>query len=311
MRLRLCAAFAIAAGFGGAGCEQVTCSQKRVRSIQYMNAGVDYYRQGLMPAAVRELKSAVAEDDTNVQARYNLGKVYQEMKNWEEASSELQKVVAAEPKVAIYHYDLGWAYDELKRFQQAEEEYRKAIEIDPKIFRAHYRLATVLEGAEKPQEADAEYRKAIDINPRFSKTFVRLGYLYLNNDFAKEAAGVFKGGLSVDENQSDPEMYNGLGAALAGTNQFADAVPQFEQALKLDKDMIDALYNLGMAEFSLGRKEDANKHLTEFTQRGQGRADPAYVRAASDKLAELMGLGPSDLVQQAGVPTKLGKAPPQ
>lgn len=294
-----------------AGCERMTCSQRRVRSIQYMNQGVDFYRQGSMPAAIRELKSAVAEDDSNIQAHYNLAKAFQEMKQWEDALPELQRCVAAQQQNAMFHYDLGWTLDELNRDDNAAEAYKKALAIDPKLFRAHYRLGTVLESQDRLKEADASYRRAIEINARFTKPFIRLGYLYLNNDFAREAAAVFKAGLSVDE--MDGEMQNGYGAALAALGQFDEATTAFQAALKLDNNMLDALYNLGMAHFELGHKEQAKKYLEEFSQRGQGRADPAFVRAAQDKLSELMGLGASPTTSAAGgagLPAKVGKAPP-
>jgi len=163
---------------------------------------------------------------------------------------------------------------ELARLDHAAEAYQRAIALDDRLFRAHYRLGTIYDAQDKPREADKEYRKAIEINARFTKPFVKLGYLYLNNDYVDEAVRVFRAGIGVDEH--DAELANGLGASFAAKGEYADAVKAFETALRLDRDMLDALYNLGMAEFELGKKEAAQKHLEEFAARGAGQGLGAF-----------------------------------
>jgi len=159
-------------------CARMTCSQKRHRAIQYMNRGIKAYSAGAHGKALRDLKAAVKEDPNYVTAHYNLAKVYQEMKKFDEASKHLNRGTEGEPKNARAHYDLGVCYQNLRRFDLAKSAYQKCLGINPKFYAAHYRLGTLAEIKGKPKEADAAYRRAIEINPRFVKPFVKLGLLY-------------------------------------------------------------------------------------------------------------------------------------
>lgn len=265
----------------------MTCDQRRHRSIALMNQGINQFSKGSYAGAVRDLKSAVAEDPSYVQARYNLAKVYQKMGRWEAAQQQIAYVVESEPNNAQAHYLLGQCYQNLGQLPQARSAYLKALESKPKMYVAHYRLGTIAEALDRPIEADASYRQAIRINPRFASVFVNLGYLYLDHDYPEEAMQVLKAGVAI--NGDDASLHNALGMAYNLLKQYDQAIPHFEKAMQLKADLWVALYNIGVSYAAVDKRKQAEAALSRFARAASGRKDidQAYVRAAYDKIAEL------------------------
>ncbi|CAN5308383.1 hypothetical protein BH23BAC1_BH23BAC1_24260 [soil metagenome] len=59
----------------------------------------------------------------------------------DEARSKLQEAVAQEPDNATLHYNLGFLYDQTGDAEQAINSYAKAVEIDPEYFEANFNIA--------------------------------------------------------------------------------------------------------------------------------------------------------------------------
>jgi len=272
-------------------CSGITCNQNRHRAIRYMNQGVKLFTEGLHAQALRELQTAVKEDDNYALAHYNLAKVYQELKRWDDAQRHLNRVVTLLPNEARYHYDLGMCYQNLDRLDLAMKEYEKALQLNPKLYVAHFRLGTIYMTTDKPKEADAAFRRAIEINPRFIKPFVKLSLLYLNYDYPELAMQVLQAGLAINEYSA--EAHNMLGVSHQFLKQYDKAIASFKKALELKGDLLDAAYNLGMTYASADRKKEAIDVLGRFAKAAAGKADidPDFVRAANDKVSELSGTG--------------------
>ena len=53
------------------------------------------------------------------------------------------------------------------------------------------------------------------------------------------------------------ESHNNLGLAYSALGRVDEAIPEFEQAVKLSPDYAAARYNLGVAYLQTGRKQEA------------------------------------------------------
>jgi tetratricopeptide (TPR) repeat protein len=77
--------------------------------------------------------------------------------------------------------------------------------------------------------------------------------------------------------QRNPEAwpaYNGLGVVLEGKGRISEAIEQYEQALQIDADYVDAHYNLGTVLGKTGRMSEAMEQYEEVL-----RLDPDYAEA--------------------------------
>jgi tetratricopeptide (TPR) repeat protein len=262
----------------------LTCDPGRMKSIEYMNRGVELFRARAFDSAIRELKAATTADPSNDKAHYNLAKVYQEMKKWEEAATSFREACRLKPAITVYRYDLGNALQEGGKLDEALKEYENALKTDMRAYKAHYRMGTVYEAQNKPKEADRRYRAAIEINPRFVLAYLKLGYMYMEWDYDQEALKVFLNAKSAAD--GDGAVRNALGQSYMKLKQPDKAIDEFDAAIKADPDLYDAIYNLGMAFAQVGRKEDAKKWLTRATQ-GGSKLGGDQQKAASDMLMHL------------------------
>ena len=89
----------------------------------------------------------------------------------------------------------------------------------------------------------------------------------------------------VTESRALPNSYfRGVNFLL--NEQPDKAIEEFNAAIKIDADLYDAIYNLGMAYAQAGRKEDAKSWLTRATK-GAGKLGPDQIKAANDMLMHL------------------------
>jgi superkiller protein 3 len=271
-----------------------------------MNRGVKHFSDGVHAAALSDLKAAVREDDTFAKAHYNLAKVYQHMKKWDDAQRHLNRVITLEPKNPTFHYELGKCYQHLNRIDMAKSSYEKALSLNPRLYVVHFRLGTVFAALDQPKKADASFRRAIEINPRFTKAFVSLAMLYLNYDYPEPAMQVLQTGVAINDNSA--EAQNTLGVSYQFLKQYEKAIASFKKALELQPDYYVAIFNLGMALAAADKRKEAEVQLTRFTKMAAGKQeiDPDYIREANEKLMELQGVlqGTPSSGGQEGLPTK-------
>jgi tetratricopeptide (TPR) repeat protein len=89
------------------------------------------------------------------------------------------------------------------------------------------------------------------------------GEKYLENRQYEKALRSFNRAADLMPNQ--PQVWNHLGLAYHGLNQPQKAAQAYEQALRLDRNLAPARYNLGMLHLEQGRLPEAINELASFT----------------------------------------------
>jgi Tfp pilus assembly protein PilF len=95
-------------------------------------------REGSVDAAQKELEEAVRASSENAAAQAELGTLYLQIGNLEQARSTLEQAIKVAPAISQYHYHLALAYTRLgledpahremetyNRLRQAEDEEHK------------------------------------------------------------------------------------------------------------------------------------------------------------------------------------------
>lgn len=103
------------------------------------------------------------------------------------ALSKYQQVVQIDPTNKIAHYDLGVVYQTLKQDDQAAAEYGRAIALDPKYTSALFNYA-VLESNRNRTHAIDLYRELLAINPKDANVHFNLGLVLQANGQKAEGA---------------------------------------------------------------------------------------------------------------------------
>lgn len=147
----------------------------------------------------------------------------------DEADVVCARVLAMEPGHARALHMRGLLAYDRGRPADALGYYRQALAVAPTVAAIHDGLAEAHRALAQPLEAERHYRRVSELRPT-AVTLLNLGNALMALDRPADAAGVYRSALYLDANL--PEIYNGLGNALAalGQRQAADA---FTRAIAL------------------------------------------------------------------------------
>src|SRR3954462_12429302 len=158
----------------------------------------------------------------------------------DEAIAKFNEVIAAIPNCAECYANIGTVQTKAKKYDEAEAAYKKAIELKPDFGEAYNGLANLYNAEKKFDQAAEASKKAME----------------LSGGAAGAAGGAAGGGnASAIFNQ---------GVILWNAGKIPEAKAQFEEAVKLDPNMAEAHYWLGMATRNEGKTADAKPHFEAY-----------------------------------------------
>lgn len=121
--------------------------------------------------------------------------------------------------------------------------------------------------------AAANFEKATQLSPGDANAHLYLGYVRLkqsNWNGAVTALEKAKANIKTLDDSLQPILWNNLGLAYAKTNRPDDALNAYNQALQLDKNYIDAKYNLAFAQLAKKDYKNALANLLDLRDANTG-----------------------------------------
>jgi len=155
----------------------------------------------------------------------------------DEAVAKFNEVIAAKPDCAECYANIGTVQAKAKKYDEAEAAYKKAVEVNPKFAEGYNGLANLYNAEKKFDLAAEASKKAMELSS------------------AGAAGGAGGGNASGVFNQ---------GVILWNAGKIPEAKAQFEQAVKLDPNLADAHYWLGMALVNAGTPESMTEAKGHF-----------------------------------------------
>lgn len=167
--------------------------------------------------------------------------------NYDDAVKALLKAADLNPSDPSCYYFLSKAYDSSPgQAEDVIQRFRRFAELQPKNARALYYYAMSLWKGRRTQDASIDVhqiesllKKSVELDPKLAEAHLQLGNLYSDQ------------------------------------GRFADAVPEYQNALEINADLADAHYRLGQAYVHTGQKDRAQEQLQ------------VYQRLRAEHLAEL------------------------
>jgi Flp pilus assembly protein TadD/peroxiredoxin len=113
------------------------------------------------------------------------------------------------------------------------------------------------------EQAGASFQRALRDDPSSAEALYGLGSVYLQQQKTAEARKCFERTIKLQAAYPDtlPNAFNNLGLLATREGRTADAIPYFQEALRLSPDHLIALENLGNAYRQLRRWDDARTTL--------------------------------------------------
>ena len=150
---------------------------------------------------IEELQRLLKEDSNNFQARRELAVLLMDCGFNEEALQHLTYLSWNFSYDEGIFYNLGIVYEKMKNFKKAKESYQKAIELEPDYSDAIYNMGLVHTELREYNEAVECFKKIIEEDPEDSNTYFNLGLVYFKQKDYIQAIENFQ--RTIDLNDED------------------------------------------------------------------------------------------------------------
>src|SRR5271155_1697780 len=146
------------------------------------------------------------------------------------AAQDYRDYLAKKPDDAVVHYDLGYAYTALQKPVEAKSEYEKAVALDPKMAAAYQNLGVTLIPTD-PAAAIEPLQHAAELMPEDARTKWLLGIALEATKKDAQAIEQYQAAVKLDD--KNVEFRNSLGFAVLRTGHAGEAERAFREALSL------------------------------------------------------------------------------
>jgi len=226
----------------------------------YNNLAMHYGLNNKWELAESEYKKSITVKPDSLEAHSNLADLYFKMGKFKESRSEYAIVERMAPsnKAGEIQNNIGCVYEAEGKHDEALKRYNLALKFDPTLSFAHLNIAMI---NLKQGDLEAALQQTLKSLPGISpgKENLKIIRKYLGS-----AKAVSKGAF----------FFNDLGVLFAAGGDFEDALVAFNKCLESLPFYADARFNLGLAYWNLGRRQEA---IFEF--KNALKADPGHKKA--------------------------------
>lgn len=149
-------------------------SRERKDPNAHVDLGWGYYNEGKWGKAMAEYQEALEYDPGNVGAWYNLGLVYNELKNYQQSKECFKKVISLNNRHELAYFTLGQQCSRQGQYDDAIDYLTKASKLSRGSANICYELGLAYEGKGITSEAKLMYQKALSFVPDYQEAKERL-----------------------------------------------------------------------------------------------------------------------------------------
>ena len=139
---------------------------QRQAASHWFEKGLDLEQTGApVEDIIGAYEKAVALDPQSAGALVNLGTIYFNALNWNEAEKHYLKALEADPQYPLAHFNLGNLYDEKRDAAKALHHYQAALGLNANYADAHYNLALLQQVLGQPMKAVQHWKAYLRLDP--------------------------------------------------------------------------------------------------------------------------------------------------
>jgi len=200
----------------------------------FFNCGLCYAQKQDYHRAIELYKKAIQLQRGYTKAWINLGNAYRKISaNSPEALDAFEEALKLEPNNFDIHLDLGRVYVDQCNFEQAEYHFKKALGLRPQHVHAILDYANMLNIVNRTEEAIEEYQKILKLHPGTIAALYNVAYSLKKLGRLDEAIAIYQEIIERDPNYV--EGHFGLGLAYLMKGEFHKGWPGYEWRWKRDR----------------------------------------------------------------------------
>ncbi|KAM6437251.1 protein O-mannosyl-transferase TMTC2 isoform 2-T2 [Liasis olivaceus] len=244
----------------------------------YLNTGIILMNQGKAEEAKKtflkcseipdeNLKDPHAHKSSVTSCLYNLGKLYHEQGQYEDALLVYKEAIQKMPRQfapqSLYNM-MGEAYMRLSRFSEAEHWYVESLRSKTDHIPAHLTYGKLLALTGRKREAEKYFLKAIQLDPMKGNCYMHYGQFLLEESRLMEAAEMAKKAAELDNTEFDVVFNAAHMLRQASLNEAAEKY--YKMAAELRPNYPAALMNLGAILHLNGKLLEAESNYLHALQ---------------------------------------------
>jgi Flp pilus assembly protein TadD len=235
---------------------------------------------GNLAVAEALLKRATEVDTKNKFAWNNLGLIYMQTRQDDQAIASFQKQIEVNPYDEYAYNNLGRIYWQERKYEDAVKAFNKQIENNPLDKFAHGNLGAMYEEWHKYDLAVPELEKAMSLTPDNAEVQIYLGQAYLNLGQDDKALATFDHAVELN---ASPLVWNNIAYQLSLKKSHLDRAQQYAESAvsataaalrnvsldrltQKDPPLVQSLIaywdTLGWVEFDEGNLDKAEKYVS-------------------------------------------------
>jgi tetratricopeptide (TPR) repeat protein/mono/diheme cytochrome c family protein len=221
-------------------------------------------------------ESLIRKDRGSVVLREEVGLLYLQNGQWQEAARHYRTAIARQPGSPVLRFNLATALMVGGQLDEATSGFREALRLDPGYAAAHANLGNVLSRLGRMDEALAEYEATIQADPGHAGAYNNVGYLLMRRGELTAALPYFTEAIRL--NPGLPDAHFNLGLLFRARDEPQRAITHFHDALKANPVWVAALDALAAAYAETGQLDRAIETTEDALRLAAGTAAEAGLR---------------------------------
>jgi len=270
---------------------------KFVQASIYSDRGVAKWRMKQTKDAIEDFNQSIQLSPESASVYNNRGNALMDLGHPEEAIKDFDRAVALQPAYGAAYNNRGNAYAALHQYDAAFQSFRKAATLLPQSSvpfngrgRSHTELA-------RYHAAVRDLTRAIGLDPKHAAAHRNRAEANFALENYGEAAEDATQALDLEPGKQQPNLLLLRAKAYARENKFREAIADFDAALELNADLIEAYVERGLLFANNKRYDDAIGDYNRAIQIDPKNAQAYALRAEAKLKLELADEALSDANQ--------------
>jgi tetratricopeptide (TPR) repeat protein len=248
--------------------------------------------------AAKKYEEILKIDKTYVKAYLELGRIYDETYNYDEAIDLYERAIINGVKSALIYHQLGHALLSAGKTEEAIQSFEESISIEPNQFMPYESLGDVYSSKKEFKKAIQYYTKALSIDKKKPDIYSKLAVAYIKDGEPDRAIEVYKKVIKVNAGYADiyeeiaealkergeqehiekiyelayqsgskkAFLFFNLGYDYNELKKYDEAIAAYKKAIEIDPEKISAKTNLAEAYLIAGHFDDAFSKANDLLQ---------------------------------------------
>lgn len=217
---------------------------------------------------IRLAKQMLAISSTS-QHHNTLANLYKKNGAFKKSVEHYHAALAVEPDYAVAMNNLGALYLQLNQPEEAQAWLKMSLNKKPHYIDAMYNMGLFFVNTKQDRSAVEWLQQVVDKAPSHAQAWMKLSLLYVKLDNFNDALRCIQTKLALEPDDTDALLHEGV--ILLQLDQSEKAVQSFERCIVLQPDHMDAHHNVASTYMRL--KQDA-RALPHYLFMAQKQPDP-------------------------------------